>query len=54
MTPIEALGFLEQVAASAPMPLAMHNQAKQAIRTLVAAIQPKQEEKPDGDGSDGK
>jgi hypothetical protein len=36
------------------MPLAMHLEAKRAVKILLEAIQPKQEEKPDGDGSDGK
>lgn len=47
MSPVEALQLLEQVAASSSMPLPAHIQCKNAVKVLLAAIAPKQEEKND-------
>lgn len=49
MTPTEALQLLEQIAANSSMPLGMHIQAKDAVKTLLPLLPepPKQGEKPD-------
>lgn len=47
MTPMEALQLLEQIAANSSMPLAVHLQAKQAIKTIIKAL-PQPEQQPPG------